>query len=99
MSAPKVAQKQLKYTCLGGWVGWCHNDIKAIPVRLDQYWPTGTELGNNGRKLQYNVMSRYCIERTNTQDSLACATNRNNLECVATFVVVNQQQTFSQGHN
>ena len=30
----------------GGVGGWCHNDIKAIPVQLDLYWPTGTELGN-----------------------------------------------------
>ena len=45
---------------------------------------------NNGRKLQNSVMSRYYIERTNTQDSLAYASNRNNLECVASFVVINQ---------
>ena len=29
-----------------GLGGWCHNDIKAISVRLDYYWPTGTKLDN-----------------------------------------------------
>ena len=43
----------------GGWVGWCQNDIKAIPIQFDQYWPTGTELGNKLLRLKESLREKF----------------------------------------